>query len=173
MRRIRFLMLALLIVLAGTALWHERAGGGRESPATHDAVADARTEAPSATPSPTWPSPSTSPEPTSSSAAAPRADASADAAAANADDLPREARTTLALIAAGGPFPYDRDGVEFRNFEHRLPARPRGWYHEYTVPTPGVGHRGARRIVTGGNPPQAWYYTDDHYRSFREIGGAP
>ena len=90
---------------------------------------------------------------------------------ANADALPPEADATLALIAAGGPFPYDRDGVVFGNFEQRLPPRERGWYHEYTVPTPGVDHRGARRIVTGGNPPSEYWYTDDHYGSFRRIEG--
>jgi ribonuclease T1 len=81
--------------------------------------------------------------------------------------LPREARETLALIRRGGPFPYERDGIEFRNFEKRLPLRPRGYYREYTVPTPGLKHRGARRIVAGLGG--EYYYTDDHYRSFRRI----
>jgi guanyl-specific ribonuclease Sa len=81
--------------------------------------------------------------------------------------LPPEARHTLALIASGGPFPHRQDGVVFGNYEHLLPAQPRGWYHEYTVETPGAHDRGARRIITGGNPPEAYYYTDDHYRSFR------
>ena len=97
-------------------------------------------------------------------APAPRVEAPADANA-----LPPEADATLALIAAGGPFPYDRDGVVFGNFEQRLPRRERGWYHEYTVPTPGVDHRGARRIVTGGTPPSEDWYTDDHYETFRPI----
>ena len=57
----------------------------------------------------------------------------------------------------------------FGNREQRLPQRPRGYYREYTVDTPGLGHRGARRIVTGGTPPDAWYYTDDHYDSFRSF----
>lgn len=89
------------------------------------------------------------------------------------DGLPAEARDTLRLIARGGPFPYDRDGVVFGNFEKRLPQKPRGYYHEYTVPTPRVGHRGARRIVTGGNPPSEFFYTDDHYETFRRIEGSP
>jgi guanyl-specific ribonuclease Sa len=89
------------------------------------------------------------------------------------DGLPPEARETLRLIARGGPFPYERDGVVFGNFEKRLPQRPRGYYREYTVPTPRVAHRGARRIVTGGDPPSEFFYTDDHYESFRRIGGAP
>lgn len=82
-------------------------------------------------------------------------------------DLPREARQTLALIKAGGPFPYARDGVVFGNYERRLPTRPRGYYHEYTVKTPGRHDRGARRIIAGGE--QTYFYTDDHYRSFRRI----
>lgn len=83
--------------------------------------------------------------------------------------LPPEAFDTLALIEAGGPFPYDRDGTVFQNREGRLPSQPRGHYREYTVPTPGSRDRGARRIVTGGDPPVEFYYTDDHYRSFRRI----
>jgi ribonuclease T1 len=86
--------------------------------------------------------------------------------------LPPEVADTLARIAAGGPHPYDRDGLVFNNFERRLPERPRGWYHEYTVPTPGLDHRGARRIVTGGEPAAEFWYTDDHYQTFRRIGGA-
>ncbi len=83
--------------------------------------------------------------------------------------VPVEARETLELIARGGPFPYRKDGSEFRNREQNLPAAPRGYYREYTVPTPGSPDRGARRIVTGGTPPSVWYYTDDHYRSFRAV----
>jgi len=83
------------------------------------------------------------------------------------DDLPREAAETLELIDDGGPFPYDRDGVVFENREGLLPERPRGHYHEYTVPTPGSGDRGARRIVTGG--PGEYYWTQDHYESFERI----
>ena len=87
------------------------------------------------------------------------------------DALPAEARATLDRIGRGGPFPYERDGVVFGNREHILPARPRGYYHEYTVPTPGTKSRGARRIVCGGNPATLaeCYYSDDHYRTFRRI----
>jgi guanyl-specific ribonuclease Sa len=83
--------------------------------------------------------------------------------------LPAEAQQTLRLIATDGPFPYDRDGTTFQNRERRLPAQPPGYYREYTVQTPGSSDRGARRIVSGGNPPVEFYYTDDHYRSFRRI----
>ena len=91
-------------------------------------------------------------------------------------DLPPEARQTLDLIKRGGPFPYPRkDGSTFGNFEKRLPERPRGYYREYTVPTPGSRDRGARRIVAGsgrnGNVARSgeYYYTHNHYRSFRRI----
>ena len=82
-------------------------------------------------------------------------------------DLPDEALETIALIQRGGPYPHRQDDGVFGNRERRLPQKPRGWYREYTVDTPGVDHRGARRIVTGGNPPSEWYYSDDHYDSFR------
>jgi ribonuclease T1 len=83
------------------------------------------------------------------------------------DDLPQEVRDTVALIREGGPFPYRKDGVTFGNRERLLPRAQRGYYREYTVPTPGARDRGARRIVAGGNG--ELYYTDDHYESFRRI----
>ena len=88
-----------------------------------------------------------------------------------AQDLPVEAHATLERIRAGGPFPYERDGVVFGNRERLLPPAPRGYYHEYTVPTPGVKSRGARRIVCGGRAATfaECYYSDDHYQSFRKI----
>jgi guanyl-specific ribonuclease Sa len=86
-----------------------------------------------------------------------------------AADLPPEAQETLRLIDAGGPFPYKRDGIAFQNRERRLPERARGYYREYTVTTPGLNHRGARRIISGGQPPAVLYYTADHYNSFRRI----
>ena len=82
-------------------------------------------------------------------------------------DLPKEARDTLTLIKKGGPYPYQRDGVVFSNFERHLPIKRRGYYHEYTVPTPKSRDRGARRIVTGRNG--EYYYSDDHYETFRRI----
>ena len=85
----------------------------------------------------------------------------------NASQLPREAQQTLALIAKGGPYPYDRDGVNFGNFEGLLPKKSSGFYKEYTVPTPGEPDRGARRIIVGKDT--AKYYTADHYDSFKFI----
>jgi ribonuclease T1 len=85
--------------------------------------------------------------------------------------LPKEAQKTLTLVAQGGPFPYHRDGVVFGNREKRLPVSARGYYHEYTVPTPGTRTRGARRIVCGGDARSIaeCYYSSDHYETFRRI----
>ena len=91
-------------------------------------------------------------------------------------ELPPEARYTLTLIQRGGPFPYPhKDGSIFGNFEKRLPRQARGYYREYTVPTPGSRDRGARRLIAGSNrsgdvaTSGEYYYTDDHYRRFRRI----
>jgi ribonuclease T1 len=83
------------------------------------------------------------------------------------EQLPAEVAHTLALIKRGGPFPYRRDGTVFGNRERLLPLKERGYYREYTVPTPGAKDRGARRIVAGRGA--EYYYTDDHYASFRRI----
>ena len=84
-----------------------------------------------------------------------------------ASELPPEGRETLELIHDGGPFPYDRDGITFENREGILPGQERGYYSEYTVPTPGLDHRGAQRIVCGAE--LDCYYTGDHYASFAQI----
>ncbi|MEU1312065.1 ribonuclease domain-containing protein [Streptomyces cinnamoneus] len=83
------------------------------------------------------------------------------------DRLPPEARRTLELIAKGGPFPYEKDGAVFGNHENRLPQQARGYYHEYTVPTPGSRNRGARRIITGEHAER--FYTSDHYQTFEAV----
>ena len=91
-------------------------------------------------------------------------------------ELPAEARDTLRAIkrvpgqkffVQGGPFAYPRDGAVFKNFERILPKQPRGYYHEYTVKTPGARNRGARRIISGGN--DEYYFTSDHYQTFKRI----
>ncbi|QEI09126.1 ribonuclease [Pigmentiphaga aceris] len=102
-----------------------------------------------------------------------------DAAAIKSDiafsELPREAQQTLALIKQDGPFPYTKDGTVFGNREGRLPSQARGYYREYTVPTPGARNRGARRIVGGQGPGRnvatsgEYWYTADHYSTFRRI----
>ncbi|MBD8696424.1 ribonuclease domain-containing protein [Stenotrophomonas sp. CFBP 13718] len=109
------------------------------------------------------------------SLSAPGAPAASDAKASGSTHdalpsfLPREARDTIALIQRGGPYPHAQDGSTFGNREQQLPQRPRGYYREYTVRTPGASNRGARRIITGGDPPDGWYYTSDHYASFRSF----
>ena len=143
MRRMRWLMLAFLAVMVAVAWW-------RPDAFLHDdaVLAHPGASVPAPPPGVHAPRPEVAPA---------------------AQDLPPEVDETLALIATGGPFPFERDGLVFGNFEGRLPAHERGWYHEYTVPTPGLDHRGARRVVTGGNPPSEYWYTDDHYETFRRI----
>ena len=86
-------------------------------------------------------------------------------------DLPKQGQDTLALIAVGGPFASNRDGIQFGNRERILPSQKRGYYREYTVRTPNVKNRGARRIVCGGveRSTDQCYYSDDHYQSFKCI----
>jgi ribonuclease T1 len=87
-------------------------------------------------------------------------------------ELPKQGQQVYALIAQGGPFAHDKDGVVFGNREEQLPKHKRGYYREYTVKTSGVRNRGAKRIVCGGlqvQSPDACYYTEDHYSSFRKI----
>ena len=91
-------------------------------------------------------------------------------------DLPSEAQQTLRLIQRGGPFPFPhKDGSVFGNFENHLPPQARGYYREYTVPTPGRRDRGARRLIAGSGrradvaTSGEYYYTADHYRDFRRI----
>ncbi|THA32020.1 ribonuclease domain-containing protein [Streptomyces sp. A1547] len=115
----------------------------------------------------TGPAASAAPAP----ASAPVSVAAASAAAVGSvcySALPSQARHTLDLIDEGGPFPYSQDGVVFQNRERLLPLHGSGYYHEYTVVTPGSPTRGARRIITG----QQWeedYYTADHYATFRRV----
>ncbi|HSQ05277.1 MAG TPA: ribonuclease domain-containing protein [Burkholderiales bacterium] len=104
---------------------------------------------------------------------------------ASTGELPTEARETLARIQQGGPYPYQRDGIVFNNYERLLPSRPRGYYREYTVPEPSGRGRGPRRLIVGCaresgrnaerskipdcSGPVEIYYTEDHYRSFRRV----
>lgn len=103
-------------------------------------------------------------------ASATPAESGAPAAVTKAQ-LPAEAAETLRLIKAGGPFPFGEDGVLFRNSAGLVPQHPRGYYHAYTVRTPGSADRGKRRIVCGGPRRQTsdCYYTDDYYASFKRI----
>lgn len=81
--------------------------------------------------------------------------------------LPQQARDVLELIDKGGPYQYRQDGTVFGNFEKALPRQKRGYYHEFTVKTPGERDRGARRIVTGQGG--EFFYTDDHYKTFKAV----
>lgn len=86
--------------------------------------------------------------------------------------LPTQGQDVYRRILAGGPFKYSKDGTVFGNRERLLPSQPRGFYREYTVPTPGSRDRGARRIVCGGEivkRPETCFYTKDHYQSFQKI----
>lgn len=101
-----------------------------------------------------------------------RASSTTGRAAITVAQLPGQGQQTYRLIHQGGPFPFEKDGVVFGNRERLLPVMRRGYYREYTVGTAGVRHRGARRIVCGGQVParpDACYYTSDHYSSFRKI----
>jgi ribonuclease T1 len=120
-----------------------------------------------------WPRPVASPGPAEPATGPVPAATAAATSPVLPDFLPVEAVATVERILHGGPHPHAQDGGEFGNREGLLPQRPRGHYREYTVATPGIGHRGARRIVAGGAPPREWYYTDDHYESFRRFQVAP
>ncbi|MEW1753153.1 ribonuclease domain-containing protein [Streptomyces angustmyceticus] len=137
------LLAGLLLVLAGCATG---GGAGGSSSAAPRSGATSAAGAPSRSGVPDW---------------------ARGMPAVPAGALPPQARHTLRLIDAGGPFPYPQDGTVFGNRERLLPRQPRGHYHEYTVPTPGSPDRGARRLVTGRS--HETYYTDDHYRTFKAV----
>lgn len=167
-----FAFLALLVLGAGAWWWSQRDEAPTTAATTTQQTPDPKhTSAELALPpvEQTRPGELAGEVPDAAPSAAPPASRSTDVLPAF---LPAEARQTLDLIQRGGPFPHRQDGSVFQNREGRLPRQARGYYREYTVDTPGLDHRGARRIVTGGKPPREYYYTDDHYESFRrfEIG---
>ncbi|HSX65772.1 MAG TPA: ribonuclease domain-containing protein [Pseudoxanthomonas sp.] len=171
-RKPLLIVIALLVLLGGW-FWYQRSPVPENPAAPTDVSApgDATQTRPLALPPPE----SAEPVPAEPSAPAKPVEPTPPSGSAF---LPAEAHDTLRLITAGGPYPHRQDGGVFGNREGRLPAQPRGFYREYTVTTPGLNHRGARRIVTGGQPPQIYYYTDDHYQSFRRFdwparGAAP
>jgi len=151
---------ALLTVVLLLAVWwlQSRGSAEDEGPVAHDRATQS---ASSASSGPSGPSGSSAP------AAMPAADEDGVPYVA-LTALPREAAVTVRLIDAGGPFPYaGKDGSTFGNYEGALPRRPRGYYAEYTVPTPGASNRGARRIIAGDGG--QLYWTADHYASFERI----
>lgn len=161
----RQLLVLLIAALAIAMLWwgFGRAGGGAEGvrPTTSGTLVPATTSGSDSGRPPPGPGSTTMP-----GDASPGTPVSGLSTIAESQ-LPVQARDTLGLIRAGGPFPYAEDGDTFENRERILPRRERGYYREYTVETPGSDDRGARRIVSGADDDR--YYTDDHYDSFRQI----
>jgi ribonuclease T1 len=157
----RLLAAVVLIALLGLALV---VSNGLQPQTGGPAPAASGTAAPSGTPVPTAPASSRVPSAAGKVEGVPNP---SGLAAIRESQLPAEGRRTLTLIRQGGPFPYERDGVAFGNFERILPWKSGGYYREYTVPTPGESDRGARRIVAG--KPGEKYYTPDHYESFNFI----
>ena len=165
-RKIATIALAVLAVIALLAVLTGRGGGGGASSSPSSKFSPATySDGPSGS--------SSGPSAGGSGRASSGATASGTSGDGDAADvvpvaqLPAQARATLKLIDAGGPFPYSRDGIVFANREGRLPKHPRGWYHEYTVETPGESDRGARRLIQGKDG--TIYYTGDHYESFRRV----
>lgn len=155
--------LAVLLILGLTAL--VGCGNGSGSPGTAKpgsgaASASVTRSATTGAPKPSAPAKS----PTAAAGWVPTSTALADVCRSK---LPAQALDTLGLIAKGGPYPYRSDGIVFENRENRLPRQGNGYYHEFTVVTPGSDDRGTRRVVTGGAGEQYW--TADHYASFQEI----
>lgn len=155
--------IALCVLLIGCSLLPDPAQTGAQTPTRAPSAA---TSAPPTrtkpTPQPTHTKPTPAPQPTHTSA---KPIDGFDTV--TPEQLPPQARHTLALIAQGGPFPHQQDGVVFQNRERRLPRQPNGYYHEYTVETPGSADRGARRIITGADG--EIFYTADHYASFVQV----
>jgi len=146
--RQRYRWLLLLAAVTMLVAWLVSGGQGEEDPAVDSASTSSST--------------SSSPDDASVT------DAASGLPVVRLAALPPEAGRTVELIDAGGPFPEpDHDGGTFGNREELLPDQPLGYYREYTVPTPGVDHRGARRIVAGDG--EELYWTDDHYSSFSLI----
>ncbi|MFJ8624186.1 ribonuclease [Kitasatospora sp. NPDC093550] len=152
----------ILALLAGVGYLLADKGGGHPKAAGPTAAATAGSSAPK--PSAPKPSP-----PAGGATAAAGTWVPADPALADVcrTKLPSQAQDTLGLIAKGGPYPYNRDGIVFENRESRLPRKADGYYHEYTVVTPGSNDRGTRRVVTGNAGEQYW--SADHYATFQEI----
>ncbi|WP_410642385.1 ribonuclease domain-containing protein [Amycolatopsis sp. lyj-346] len=149
-RRITAALIGLLVLVLGGWLVKDVVNGGPSSPGT-------------TSPSPSASAPATSSTPAKGSAAVPGTDSGLPVKALST--LPPQASDTWKLIEAGGPYPYPRnDDVVFENREKRLPRKQSGYYHEYTVKTPGSADRGARRLITG--QARELYYTGDHYASF-------
>ncbi|MFF2143771.1 ribonuclease [Kitasatospora sp. NPDC058190] len=148
----------ILAVLAGAGYLLAGKGGSSHPKAAASATTAAKPSAPKPTP------PSGGGTPATAGSWVPADPALADVCRTK---LPSQAQDTLTLIARNGPYPYNRDGIVFENRESRLPKKADGYYHEFTVVTPGSNDRGTRRVVTGGSGEQYW--SPDHYVTFQEI----
>ena len=162
--RLLALVAALLLALAGCGSGEEATTTSTTDAPTVSTPAEAPATAAPAT-STTSAAPTTAVPTTSTTTPPPQR--FSDLPTVTLGELPTEALDTLRLIRDGGPYPYAQDDSVFQNREGILPDHPRGFYREYTVDTPGLSHRGARRLVTGDDG--AIYWTDDHYASFREL----
>jgi ribonuclease T1 len=158
---------AVLLVLALVAVLVGLVGAGGSGAVPVGTGASARPTS-GGSPGAARTTPTRRPSPSTTRSASPGRDAETGLRVVALGSLPREAQATVALIDAGGPFPYSQDGVTFGNLERLLPAHPRGWYREYTVRTPGERDRGPRRIVTGDDD-RVIFYTADHYGSFVRV----
>ena len=160
-------VIAVLIVLGAAFLINKLGANDAAAPAASSAKASTgKTSSAKPTPASSGSTPSSS----ASAAANSKTNAPANPSklpVIKASQLPKEGQQTLALIGKGGPYPYDRDDINFGNFEGVLPKQPGGYYREFTVPTPGASNRGAKRIIVGKSGEK--YYTDDHYASFSFI----
>jgi ribonuclease T1 len=145
-RRITAALIGLLVLVLGGWL-------------VKDNLGDSSSPAPSTSAG----TPAKSSTPAKGGAAVPGADSGLPVKALST--LPPQASDTWKVIQSRGPYPYPRnDDVVFENREKRLPGKNSGYYHEYTVKTPGSPDRGARRLITG--QAHELYYTGDHYASF-------
>lgn len=167
-----FALLALSFLLSACTLLPSPAPSAQPPAprATGAAAARPNPANPAPTQSPATSAPQPTKPPRATSAPQPTAQPAQPLAgfgSATAEELPEQARQTLALIARGGPFPHRQDGAVFQNRERLLPRQPSGYYHEYTVETPGSDDRGARRIITGAAG--EIFYTEDHYASFIQV----
>ncbi|MBV2153883.1 ribonuclease [Kitasatospora sp. SUK 42] len=154
----------ILALVAGIGYLLAGKGGGSHPKAAASATATAATGSSAPKPSAPKPSPPAGGTPAPSGTWVPADPAMADVCRSK---LPSQAQDTLGLIAKGGPYPYNRDGIVFENRESRLPRKTDGYYHEFTVVTPGSNDRGTRRVVTGNSGEQYW--SGDHYATFQEI----
>lgn len=158
----------VVALLTAAVVWWTQGDDAAQQPA--DPAESASAESPSTSPTASSSSPSPSDalsESASEAASGGGTDPDSGLPYVAEADLPPEAADTLRLIDQGGPFPYEEDGSTFQNREGILPDRPPGYYAEHTVETPGLDHRGARRIVSGDG--DELYWTDDHYASFSRI----